>query len=89
MLSVKKFDNSMGRIDALLNSLCRAQSASTARLSLGLLDGKGLASAARQNLISLNTARTHLRHVFEKTQTNRQAELVRLMLCSPALLQFA
>ncbi len=59
-----------------------------ARVSLGLLEGKGLAWAARQNAISLNTARTHLRHVFDKTQTNRQAELVRLILRGPALLRF-
>ena len=59
-----------------------------ARLSLGLLEGKGLAAAARQNSISINTARTHLRHVFEKTRTHRQAELVRLILLSPAMLRF-
>ena len=62
--------------------------AAEARLSLGLLEGKGLAWAARQNSISLNTARTHLRHVFQKTQTHRQAELVRMVLRSPAMLRF-
>ncbi len=62
--------------------------AAEARLSLGLLEGKGLAAAARRNSISLNTARTHLRHVFEKTRTHRQAELVRLIVLSPAMLRF-
>jgi len=32
--------------------------------------------------ISLATARTHLAHVFDKTGTRRQAELVRLLLRS-------
>ena len=36
--------------------------------------------------ITLNTARTHLKQVFEKTGTKRQAELVRLLLQSPAAL---
>ena len=62
--------------------------AAEARLSFGLLEGKGLTWAARQNAISLNTARTHLRHGFEKTRTHRQAELVRLILRSPAMLRF-
>lgn len=30
--------------------------------------------------VSLATVRTHLQHVFDKTETHRQAELVRLLL---------
>jgi DNA-binding CsgD family transcriptional regulator len=33
--------------------------------------------------LAWNTARYHLKHVFQKTGTNRQAELIRLMLSSP------
>ena len=29
--------------------------------------------------MSLNTARSHLKHVFAKTETSRQGELVRLI----------
>lgn len=41
--------------------------------------GGGLQAAADELQISLTTARTHLQHVFEKTETQRQAELVRLV----------
>jgi DNA-binding CsgD family transcriptional regulator len=41
--------------------------------------GAGLQAAADELRISLATARTHLQHVFEKTETRRQAELVRLI----------
>ena len=55
---------------------------SEAALTLALLEGKGLQWAAGRCNMSLNTARTHLKRVFEKTRTHRQAELVRLVLRS-------
>ena len=63
--------------------------AAEASFTLDLLEGKGLSWAASQNGVSLNTARTHLKHVFEKTRTHRQAELVRLILRSPAFLRLS
>jgi DNA-binding CsgD family transcriptional regulator len=42
--------------------------------------GDGLQAAARRLGVSLTTVRTHLAHVFDKTGTRRQAELVRLIL---------
>ena len=42
--------------------------------------GTGLTEAADELGISMNTARTHLKRVFQKTGTRRQAELVRLFL---------
>ncbi len=42
--------------------------------------GDGLQAAASRLGVSLTTVRTHLAHVFDKTGTRRQAELVRLML---------
>ena len=53
-----------------------------AALALELLPGRGLQVAADRLRITLTTARTHLAHVFEKTGTTRQAELVRLILQS-------
>jgi DNA-binding CsgD family transcriptional regulator len=50
------------------------------------LETDGLQAAADRLGISLATARTHLAHVFDKTGTRRQAELVRLLLRSqPAI----
>jgi DNA-binding CsgD family transcriptional regulator len=51
-----------------------------ADVALRVLDGTGLAPIAEELSISLSTVRTHLRHVFAKTDTHRQAELVRLLL---------
>jgi DNA-binding CsgD family transcriptional regulator len=47
-----------------------------------ILKAAGLQAAADRLGISLTTARTHLAHVFDKTGTHRQAELVRLILQS-------
>ena len=50
------------------------------RLALALASGRPLAESARHLGIRLSTARGVLRAVFEKTDTNRQASLVRLIL---------
>jgi len=51
-----------------------------------ILKADGLQAVADRLGISVTTARTHLAHVFDKTGTRRQAELVRLILESqPAI----
>lgn len=55
-----------------------------ARLTGLLLRGRTVREAAEELRITLNTARTHLKRVFSKTGTGRQAELVRLCLQSVA-----
>jgi DNA-binding CsgD family transcriptional regulator len=50
-----------------------------ARLTSGLLHGARLEDYAARAGISMNTARTHLKSVFAKTDTDRQAELMRLL----------
>jgi len=47
-----------------------------------ILKAHGVQAAGDRLGISLATARTHLAHVFDKTGTHRQAELVRLILQS-------
>jgi DNA-binding CsgD family transcriptional regulator len=44
-----------------------------------IIKGDGLSEAAKRLGISLATARTHMRHVSEKTGVKRQAELVSLL----------
>lgn len=51
-----------------------------AEVALRVLDGSGLLPIAEELSISVSTIRTHLKHVFNKTDTHRQAELVRLLL---------
>jgi DNA-binding CsgD family transcriptional regulator len=51
-----------------------------AALAAEILRGDGRKAAARRCGISDATAKTHLKNIFEKTGTHRQAELVRLLL---------
>ena len=50
-----------------------------ARLASALVTGVDLGSYARNNGLSVETARWHLKNVFAKTGTGRQSELVRLL----------
>lgn len=56
---------------------------SEAALAVDILAGHDLASSASRRGTSANTARAHLRRIFEKTGTRRQAELMRLLLLCP------
>ena len=55
--------------------LTRAEAA----LVVSLLSGAKLQSSALRQNITVPTARTHLAHVFQKTGTHSQAELMRLL----------
>ena len=52
-----------------------------AGLAHEITKGDGLSRCAHRLGITISTARSHLKHVFEKTGTKRQAELVRLLFC--------
>lgn len=56
-------------------------------ITLQLLEGKSLEEGARELHISLNTARTHLKRVLQKTDTSRQSDLIRQLLTGPASLR--
>jgi DNA-binding CsgD family transcriptional regulator len=58
-----------------------------ARLAVVLVGGRGLRHAAEELGISLNTAKTQERIIFEKTNTRRQGELISLLLRTPAFMQ--
>jgi DNA-binding CsgD family transcriptional regulator len=55
-----------------------------AELALRLAAGRSLAEGARDQDISLNTARAHLRAIFAKTGIDRQSRLVSVLLKSVA-----
>ncbi len=52
------------------------------RLACMLANGSSLAESAKAMHVTEQTARSYLKQIFIKTETNRQAELVRLMLTS-------
>ncbi|HWB51528.1 MAG TPA: LuxR C-terminal-related transcriptional regulator [Stellaceae bacterium] len=56
-----------------------------AALLAALLNGRTLQRYADETGISMNTAKTHLRHIFEKTGRSRQADLIREVLMNPLL----
>jgi DNA-binding CsgD family transcriptional regulator len=51
-------------------------------LAVEILKGDGRVAAARRCGITCGTAKTHLSSIFEKTETHRQAELVRVLLAA-------
>ncbi len=53
-------------------------------MAMLIAQGHGLAYAAEQLRVTLNTAKTHQRQIFAKTGVHRQAELVRLLLTNLA-----
>ena len=57
-----------------------------ARLAVALAEGHRIEDAAEILGITVSSARTYLKRVFSKTDVDRQAELVRLILAAPVLL---
>ncbi|QHE93903.1 helix-turn-helix transcriptional regulator [Pandoraea fibrosis] len=56
-----------------------------ARLAQALAEGRELTQYAQDANVAINTARTQLRHIFDKTGCRRQADLTRLLHAIPAL----
>jgi DNA-binding CsgD family transcriptional regulator len=67
---------------AQIYGLTRAESC----LAEHLIQGESLVDAAERLGVSHNTARTHLQRIYGKTDTRHQADLVRLLLNSAAVL---
>jgi DNA-binding CsgD family transcriptional regulator len=57
--------------------------AAEARVALELFGGSTLGEVATALGISLATSRVHLAHIFRKTGTTRQAQLIRLLMSYP------
>jgi DNA-binding CsgD family transcriptional regulator len=72
-----------GSSDRDLQRLYRL-SRSEARVAVAIRDGERPEEVADRLCVSVHTVRSHLRRIFSKTSTNRQADLVRLLLSQPA-----
>ena len=72
-------------------ALCRLYGLTPAegRLAALLANGKHIESAAHLLGVSIHTVRTHLKHIFSKTETSSQSDLVRLILSAPAPIRTA
>ncbi len=62
-----------------------ALTAAETRLAIALSEGLTLREASLRHGISVNTARVQLSNIFAKTNTHRQADLIRLMASHDAL----
>ena len=58
-----------------------------ARVATYLMQGKTVENTADELSITIATARTHIRNLLQKTGTARQAELIRILLSGPSLLE--
>ena len=77
------------KVEALVNSLTLMYglTAAEARIAALLTEGKQLNDICDSLGIKKNTGRTHLKRIFAKTETNRQADLVKRILAGPASIQ--
>ncbi|UVI38918.1 helix-turn-helix transcriptional regulator [Qipengyuania spongiae] len=68
----------------IIEPVCRfyGLSPNETRLTCGLVEGRPLCDVAKSISIREQTARSYLKQIFAKTETNRQAELVQLLLRS-------
>ncbi len=57
----------------------------SARVALGLSEGRSLSEIARDNQVSVNTIRTQVKQIMDRTGARRQADLVRLVRALPRL----
>ncbi len=67
----------------MLRRLYRLTATET-EVALRISRGKSLVQIADDVSMSYQTIRTHLHHVFDKTDSHRQGELVRLLLADRA-----
>ena len=56
-----------------------------AQVALGIASGKAADEIAHERAVSVGTVRTQLKALLQKTETDRQAELVRLLLTIPTV----
>lgn len=79
-------ENNAAAVEDVLRQMYHLTQAE-ARLAAILASGNSLNDARRQLGVTQNTLRTHLKHIFLKTDTNRQSELITLILSGPAILK--
>ncbi len=68
------------RLEVALLQSTFGMTAAEIRISELIVDGNGNEEIARALRLSVNTVKTHLRHVYEKTNTDSRARLVKLLL---------
>jgi FixJ family two-component response regulator len=77
------------RVETPAALLCRLYglTPTEARVAAILMQGKSVEDAGNELSMRTNTARTHIKHIFQKTTTKNQGDLISLLLSGPALLR--
>lgn len=83
VLFLRDIDEVM-EVPAALLSKIYGLTRSEEKLALALARGQSVEEAAARLSIAPSTARTHLKRIFMKTETNRQGQLVSLLLSNAA-----
>jgi len=86
LLFVSDPDQKAGTDDEILIKMFGLTPAE-ARVARLLADGRSIAKICKELKIADNTARTHLKHIFSKTDTHRQSELLTLISKLPTSLE--
>jgi DNA-binding CsgD family transcriptional regulator len=86
MLFISNAELSFKNIGAMLSQMY-GLTAAEARIAALLADGHSINESCELLSIKQNTARTHLKHIFSKTATNRQSELIKLINIGPGSLR--
>src|ERR1035437_6903949 len=76
-------DQKFETIEGILRQIYEL-TAAEARVAMLLTDGKSSTDICNVLGIKQNTFRTHVKHIFSKTNTRRQSELIRLIVKGPA-----
>ncbi len=70
-------------VDAQLLSTALGLTPAECRIALLLMGGLSLKQIAHENQVTINTIKTQLKSIYEKTDTNKQSDLVKLLLNFP------
>lgn len=57
-----------------------------ARLLVALANGSSLSEVSASHQVTVNTLKTQLNHIFRKTGTNRQSDLIKLVFSTPVVM---
>ena len=57
-----------------------------ARLLVALANGSSLSEVSASHRVTVNTLKTQLNHIFRKTGTNRQSDLIKLVFSTPVVM---
>lgn len=83
MIIVSDPEDSIAPSDRVLVELFD-MTATEARITSLLTDGLDINEVCKELKVTCNTVRTHLKHIFSKTDTHRQSELITLIAKLPS-----